>query len=301
MESTETVNSCDECNKSPKVSVIIPCYNEPENVFRRSIDSVIHQTLEDIEIIIVLDNPNNRKLQWIILEYSLKFSNILFFNPWKNLWRWEARNFWTAWSHGKYIAIHDADDIDIPERLERQYHKMEEDPLAGAMIAQVEHVDTKWNQTANQPKWIPEWENSFFRMPFNHPTLFIKREVFDRLEWYQDMNFWEDVDLWMRLYLDWQKLLYDNEVLTQYLAPNQSQHSEYFAKMKQWNSAKINRYFTYFFHPKVMWGIHFHRMWLRSILDKIALGLWEKFYRNYTSFVKKIMCFIRMRSKRKYK
>ena len=46
-----------------RVCIIIPCFNEPEDVFRRSIDSVVNQTLADIQIIIILDNPDNKELE----------------------------------------------------------------------------------------------------------------------------------------------------------------------------------------------------------------------------------------------
>jgi len=77
---------------NPKVSVIIPCYNEPEDVFRRSVESVTAQTLKDIEIIIVLDNPDNTELREIIGDYQRVFDNILLLTPEKNLGRGNARN-----------------------------------------------------------------------------------------------------------------------------------------------------------------------------------------------------------------
>jgi len=70
---------------TPKISVIIPCYNEPVDVFCRSLESVISQTLKDIEIIIILDNPENHELEDIISKYQQSYSNILFLTPEKNL------------------------------------------------------------------------------------------------------------------------------------------------------------------------------------------------------------------------
>ena len=90
-------------NMTPKVSVIMPCYNEPGDVFSASLDSVIEQTLKDIEIIIVLDNPDNEELREIINSYKSRNENILFLDPWENLGRWMARNLAIEKANGKYI------------------------------------------------------------------------------------------------------------------------------------------------------------------------------------------------------
>ena len=117
---------------SPKVSVITSCYNEPDEIFRRSLESVLDQTLcqvvDEVEIIIVLDKPDNTRLAEIITEYQQEFHNIVFLRPQKNLGRGDARNLALDMARGTYIAIHDADDIDVPQRLEEQFKYMEDNP-----------------------------------------------------------------------------------------------------------------------------------------------------------------------------
>lgn len=70
---------------TPKVSVIMPCYNEPEEIFRRSLNSVVGQTLCEIvgavEIIIILDNPKNQELKRVIELYQQAYRNIVFLEP----------------------------------------------------------------------------------------------------------------------------------------------------------------------------------------------------------------------------
>ena len=58
----------------PKLSVIIPVYNAQEYL-RRCLDSVINQTLKDIEIICVNDCSTDSSLQ-ILEEYALKHKNL---------------------------------------------------------------------------------------------------------------------------------------------------------------------------------------------------------------------------------
>lgn len=131
----------------------MPCYNEPVEIFRRSLESVIDQTLKDIEIILILDNPRNIELQSIIEEYQKTYTNILLLTPEKNLGRGEARNLGISFAEGKYIAIHDADDIDVPERLEEQYNFMERKTEVGVVFSNILYVDC-YNKPINTSRII---------------------------------------------------------------------------------------------------------------------------------------------------
>ena len=63
-----------------KVSVIIPVYNS-EKYLKQCLDSVVNQTLKDIEIIVVNDGSTDNSLK-IIQEYSNKYKNIKVINKW---------------------------------------------------------------------------------------------------------------------------------------------------------------------------------------------------------------------------
>jgi len=47
-------------------------YREPEKYLRKSIESILNQTFEDFEFIIVLDDPNNKRNEKLIEEYAKK-------------------------------------------------------------------------------------------------------------------------------------------------------------------------------------------------------------------------------------
>ena len=55
----------------PKVSIIVPVYNEEEYVFT-CLDSLINQTLDDIEIVLIDDNSTDNSLN-ILLDYARKY------------------------------------------------------------------------------------------------------------------------------------------------------------------------------------------------------------------------------------
>ena len=57
---------------SIKISVIMGVYNEEEIWVRESIESILNQTYKNLEFVIILDNPENKKLKSVIEEYSKK-------------------------------------------------------------------------------------------------------------------------------------------------------------------------------------------------------------------------------------
>lgn len=101
------------------VSVIIPVYNV-EKYLRKCLDSVMHQTLQNFEVIIVNDGSTDSSLE-IIDEYSKKYPNkVRAFNK-KNGGLSSARNFALEKSRGEYITFLDSDDYLDEDYLERLF------------------------------------------------------------------------------------------------------------------------------------------------------------------------------------
>lgn len=92
-----------------KVSVIIPAYNCELNL-SRSIDSILNQTYEDIEIIIV-DDGSTDKTSYIANSYADKLSNIKVIHQDNNKGAYQARLSGIRAAEGEWITFADADDI----------------------------------------------------------------------------------------------------------------------------------------------------------------------------------------------
>ncbi len=90
-----------------KVSVIIPVYNS-EKYLKQCLDSVVCQTLKDIEIIVINDGSTDTSLQ-IIQEYANKHKNIKTVNK-QNEGCYKARNVGLELAVGEYVAFLDSDD-----------------------------------------------------------------------------------------------------------------------------------------------------------------------------------------------
>lgn len=110
----------------PKVSVIIPVYNA-EKYLRQCLDSVVNQTLREIEIICVDDGSTDGSLA-ILQEYAASDARIKVLTQ-KNQYAGVARNNGMAAAQGKYFAFLDADDYYDLNALMVMFQRMEENSL----------------------------------------------------------------------------------------------------------------------------------------------------------------------------
>ncbi len=106
----------------PLVSVIIPTYNSARYV-TTAIDSVLAQTVDDFEVLVVDDGSTDNTRE--LLSHRGQSVRYLYQN---NAGVSAARNHGIAQSRGRYIAFLDADDIWLPHKLERQLTALDTAP-----------------------------------------------------------------------------------------------------------------------------------------------------------------------------
>lgn len=92
---------------SPLISIIVPVYNKEKHL-KRCLDSLVRQTYENFEIILVDDGSTDKSAD-LILEYTQKYSNIYAYYQ-KNQGASSARNFGMEKAEGEYICFVDGDD-----------------------------------------------------------------------------------------------------------------------------------------------------------------------------------------------
>lgn len=109
----------------PKVSVIVPVYNV-EKYLIKSLDSLVNQTLEDIEIIVVNDGSTDNSKK-IIEIYKEKYKNKIKYLEKTNGGLSDARNFGIPHATGEYIAFLDSDDYVELDTYEKMYNKAKEE------------------------------------------------------------------------------------------------------------------------------------------------------------------------------
>ncbi len=102
-----------------KISVIIPVYNTAKYL-KRCIDSVIYQTYQNIEIILINDGSNDGS-EYICLDYAKKYKNIIFINQCENHGVSFARNIGLKAASGDYYGFVDSDDYIEPNMYNELY------------------------------------------------------------------------------------------------------------------------------------------------------------------------------------
>ena len=127
--------------KQPKVSVIIPVYNT-EPYLRQCLDSVVNQTLRDIEIICVDDGSTDGSLS-ILKEYEQNDPRVTVISQ-PNEGQSSARNNGMGRARGEYIDFLDSDDYLTPDALEKALRVAEENDLDAIVFGAEPFYESEW-------------------------------------------------------------------------------------------------------------------------------------------------------------
>ena len=164
------------------VSFIMSTYNSEETV-SKSIESMLNQTYENIEILIIDDFSNDNTYK-ICENYSRTNENIFLFRNNKNIGLTKSLNKLLNHSKGAYIARQDADDTSMPERIQKQFEFIKSNKLDGCSAR---------SNIIGHKRVIPGLSYFFpiklimkYKNPFIHGTLFIKKSVLSDLGGYDE-------------------------------------------------------------------------------------------------------------------
>lgn len=201
------------------ISVVMSTYNEPEEWIRKSIESILGQTIKRLEFLIVCDNPNNKELINLLEEYKEKDKRIKLIINEKNIGLTKSLNKALNMIVGDFIARMDSDDIAIKDRLEKQLKYLKDNnlDLIGSGVVCIDEEENEITTLNNLPK-----DNESFkkRVIYNncmpHPTWFGKAEVFKDNRGYRDVSYAEDYDFLLRALEKGFKLGNIREVLLKY-------------------------------------------------------------------------------------
>lgn len=184
----------------PKVSVIMGIYN-CENTLSEAIDSILKQTYTDWELIMCDDGSTDNTYE-IAMQYSDKYNNIVLLKNEKNMRLAYSLNRCLEVSNGEYIARMDADDISLPERLEKEVYfldkHLEYEMVSSAAIIFDENGD-KMIRGLGKTEPLKNGYGGFI-----HPTVMIRKKAYDGVGGYsvsKETLRAEDVDLWFKFKL----------------------------------------------------------------------------------------------------
>lgn len=169
-----------------KVSIIVPVYNV-EKFIRKCLDSLVNQTLKDIEVIVVNDgSPDNS--QKIIDEFVKKYPKKVKSFIKENGGQGTARNLGLKHAKGEYISFVDSDDYLSTDALEKMYNIAKKENSDIVICDMVDHFENH-ELYHNCTKYT-----SVFEVTPSACNKIFKREVIGNLEflpklWYEDFNF----------------------------------------------------------------------------------------------------------------
>ncbi|QHG15287.1 glycosyltransferase [Nostoc sp. ATCC 53789] len=186
----------------PKVTVLMPVYNG-EFYLREAIDSILSQTFQDFEFLIINDGSTDSTRE-IICSYD--DPRIRLIDNDYNLGLTQSLNKGLKLAEGEFIARQDADDISEPERLVKQVDFLETHPKVALVGTWYKQIDTQGNLICKcqlpcdctQIRW-----NTLFYSPFIHSAvMFQKSSVLEQIGFYNKVAIHaEDYELWCRIAL----------------------------------------------------------------------------------------------------
>ena len=186
-------------NINPKVSILMAIYNESILELNASLNSILSQTYKNLEIIIVNDNPKRKENVDFFKE--IKDERVVLLTNETNFGLVNSLNRALSIANGDLIARMDADDIAMPNRIEKQVAYLIENQLdlIGANIC---HINENGDVIKDNVLY-PEKDKEIKRLlPYAgliaHPTWLGRKEVFQVLGGYRQISWCEDYDFIVR-------------------------------------------------------------------------------------------------------
>lgn len=210
-------------NNLKKISVILPIYKEPITFIKASINSIINQTYKNLELIIIVDNPDiTDEFRKILHSFAYFDNRIKVYYNINNIGLAMSLNRGIKISEGEYIARMDADDVSLEERLEKEieYCELNNIDIVSTNMASISSegsiIKRRYNLSLNPEKTLPYFCSIY------HPTIMMKRKILDSFGVYQDIRISEDYELWLRFLRAGVKFGVIDKVLLHYRVRNNS-------------------------------------------------------------------------------
>jgi glycosyltransferase involved in cell wall biosynthesis len=193
-----------ETMNSPLVSILLPFVNEGA-LLAEAIDSIIFQSFNDFEVLLI-DNGADALSRKIADEAVAKDSRFRLMVE-KSIGISHALNHGVREAKGAYIARMDADDRSHPERLYKQVMHLSLHPETGVVSCKAELFPV--HETNEGYREFVSWQNGissaeehftqrFIESPLAHPTVMMRKELFEQWGYYSTDPVPEDYELWLR-------------------------------------------------------------------------------------------------------
>lgn len=188
----------------PRVSVIMSVYEEPLGWIQEAIDSILVQTFRDFEFIIVNDNPKREDNDIVLNEYQQKDARVIFIANEINIGLTRSLNRALSVARGEYVARMDADDLSLPQRLEKQVSYLDAHPdicCVGSWTGKIDEHGIRMPEITKY-ETDPCWVKAQFlqNSQVGHPVSMFRRMVKDiTVKYDESFRYAQDYALWVSL------------------------------------------------------------------------------------------------------
>ena len=231
------------------VSILICTYNA-EKTIRQTIESCLHQTYKNFEILIHDDQSEDKTLEVI---NSIWDKRIRIIESRKKLWPYKGLNFLLEHSKWDYIAILDHDDLWYPEKLEKQVKFLENNKKyvwCGTKVLMWYEGDNKWFE-------YYLWKENYYTL---HPSLMFRNGWYRYIE---DRLYMWDAYFQKKVLCKWKDLISNiDETLTVHRIKPWAENYSY----KWFKYTKKNLNTIFYLHPIWYWILCIWFETLRKII-----------------------------------
>lgn len=208
----------------PFLSIIIPVYNK-ERFLQKTLQSVLDQTFNDFEIIIVDDGSTDAS-KLVINQFS--DARIHYFHQ-ENSGAAAARNLGISKATSDYLAFLDADDYWYPNCLSQFYSMIQNFPAQKIFSSAVEVENARNVMPArysipksNQPQIVNYFEASLHESAICTSCAVFNKSVFENIGGFDtSLKNGEDTDLWIRIGLMYE-VVFSHQIMARYVYDSQS-------------------------------------------------------------------------------
>ncbi len=185
--------------KNPQVSIIIPTYNR-SSFLQRAITSILNQTFDDFELIIV-DDCSIDDTERVVAD--MNDDRIKYMKLESNIGAAAARNIGIKSARGQYIAFLDSDDEYLHNKLELQINKFQETPGNVGIIYSGYYII--YESDSYHEVVLPEYKGNLFDILLKHnrigsSTPLVRKECFDSCGLFDEsLPSCQDWDMWLRI------------------------------------------------------------------------------------------------------
>ena len=209
-------------SRKPLVSIYIPTYNR-SSLLKRAVQSVLSQTIKDLEVIIVDDNSTDNTSE-VISILQKRDERVIYLKNNKNMGACFNRNRAISESRGKYITGLDDDDFFLPMRLENfltYWEHKNSDSIALFSDKVINNINNR--ESSYSSKELVFFNDLCLKNQVGN-QIFTLRDTLKTFTYDEALSSWQDLDLWLNILNSNKSKSFENTKFKDYIIDKSHPH-----------------------------------------------------------------------------